>query len=129
MALPGPTIISTAVPTASAERIFRFDGPTGAGDAGGPTVESIDAVAVGATAWARFAGPGTGLTRGGGGGGGFDTTFSFAARRRTASLLANPLCTSEACTARGSVLDTPAVEIRPLAIAGAFEITPAAAPR
>ena len=26
MALPGPTIISTAVPTASAERIFRFDG-------------------------------------------------------------------------------------------------------
>ena len=32
-------------------------------------------------------------------------------------------CTSEAA-GRGSVLDTPAVEIRPLAIAGAFEITP-----
>ena len=29
MALPGPTIISTAVPTASAEKILRFDGPTG----------------------------------------------------------------------------------------------------
>jgi len=36
-------IISTAVPTASAEKIFRFDGPIGVGDAGGPTVESTGA--------------------------------------------------------------------------------------
>ena len=73
--MPGPTIISTPVPIASAAKILRFDGPPAAIVSVGIATGVVGRRVVGRrpTAAAGPLGAAEGCGPGGGGGGGFDT--------------------------------------------------------
>src|SRR5215213_464484 len=129
IAVPGPTIIRTNVPTISAAKILRFDGPAAATDSIG-IATGLEGAGSYAPADCGCAGSpgGGGEGDGGGGGGGTLVTCSSscgAAGRPRA------LKTSHIARARRwidaplpAVVDTTAVQVTPLLIDGAFAVRP-----